>query len=53
MNILDAVKNPRRVIFAYGIRGGFRFLDDETYTKLMYRMNVCGIPKKFIAQLKI
>ena len=38
MNILDAVKNPRRVIFAYGIRGGFRFLDDETYTKLMYRM---------------
>ncbi len=43
MKIADKVVHPSKAIFAIGIRGGFRFLNDEDYLKLMYR---CRFGKK-------
>lgn len=41
--ILDYLFHPRKVIFRIGIKGGFRFLNDETYLRLMY---YCKLGKK-------
>jgi len=43
MKIWEAIRHPSKVVYAYGIRGGFRFLSDEAYLKLMYR---CHTGKK-------
>lgn len=40
MKLQEALLHPTRVLYAYGIRGGFRFLKDETYLKLLYRCNI-------------
>ena len=37
MSILKYLKNPLRVIYLFGIKGKIRFLDDETYLKIMYK----------------
>jgi len=36
MKVSDAIKDPKRIIFAIGMKCGFPFLDDRTYLKLMY-----------------
>ena len=36
MKINDAVKNPKKILFAIGMHGGFKFLNDRTYLKMMY-----------------
>lgn len=38
MRLMDVIKSPRRVVFVYGINGGFHFLNDVQYNKLLYRM---------------
>lgn len=37
MKLSEVIKNPLKLIFSIGMHGGFRFLDDESYLKLMYR----------------
>lgn len=37
MDIQKYKKNPLEILFTIGIRGGFRFLSDEAYIRLMYR----------------
>lgn len=39
----DIILHPERILFSIGMRGGFHFLDDRTYLKLMYR---CMFGKK-------
>lgn len=36
MKIKEILKNPRHIIFSIGMHGGFKFLSDESYLKLMY-----------------
>ena len=43
MNLWKLLRDPRRILFVYGIRGGFRFLNDAAYVKLLYW---CSIRKK-------
>jgi len=37
MKIWKLLCHPERAVFVYGIRGGFRFLSDPAYLKLLYR----------------
>ena len=37
MKLSNIINNPLELIFLIGIHGGFRFLSDEQYLKLMYR----------------
>lgn len=43
MDINKYKKNPLEILFTIGIRGGFRFLSDEAYIRLMYK---CRFRKK-------
>lgn len=36
MNIINYLKNPRQIFFLIGMRGGFKFLNDKNYLKLIY-----------------
>ena len=36
MKIKEIITNPRHIIFSMGMHGGFKFLSDESYLKLMY-----------------
>lgn len=33
----DIIRHPKRILFVIGMHGGFHFLDDRTYLRLMYR----------------
>lgn len=43
MKLSEAIKNPKGIIFALGMKSGFPFLNDPTYLKLMYN---CKIGRK-------
>ncbi len=47
MKIVDKIIHPGEAVFSMGMRGGFRFLDDESYLKMMYR---CRFGKKLDLQ---
>lgn len=37
MKLLEAIKNPKRVLYLIAMRGGFKFINDELYLKIIYR----------------
>lgn len=40
MNIWKLLRDPKRIVYVYGIRGGFRCLSDSAYLKLLYRCSL-------------
>ena len=36
MNILPYIRNPRKLIFLYGLKGHYKFLNDKQFINLMY-----------------
>ncbi len=57
MKLKEALLHPERALFAYGVRGGLRFLDDVTYLRVMYwwkfgkRLNL-DTPRTFSEKLQ-